>query len=240
MTGYGKAVETIGNKKFTVEIRSVNSKQLDLNVKMSSVYREKEIELRNAFAKKLSRGKVEIDVFFESNGEDKNVHIDVDLAKNYYKDLNLLAKEIGKEDEAVLPILMRMPDILKSEKAQLDESEWENILSLINASFDQYDGFRMSEGKSLENDLTARVNTISSLLKAVEPFEAERVATVKERIQKNLNEALAKEQLDENRFEQELIYYLEKFDITEEKVRLKTHCEYFLETANAEAGQGKN
>jgi len=239
MTGYGKAVETIGNKKFTVEIRSVNSKQLDMNVKMSSLYREKEIELRNALSKKLGRGKVEVGVFAESNGEDKNVKIDVSLAKNYFNDLSLLAKEIGKEDEDVLPIIMRMPEVLKSDRAEIDEDEWKGVMTLVNGAFDQYDAFRLSEGKSLEDDLISRVNSITSLLGQVEPYEKERIETVKERIQKNLSEALSKEQIDENRFEQELIYYLEKFDITEEKVRLKTHCDYFLETANLDAGQGK-
>lgn len=239
MTGYGKAVETIGNKKFTIEIRSVNSKQLDLNVKMSSIYREKEIELRNSLAKKLGRGKIEVGVFAENNGEDKNVKIDVALAKNYFNDVSLLAKEIGKENEDVLPIIMRMPEVLKSDRAELDEEEWKNVMTLVQGAFNKYDEYRISEGKSLEEDLIGRVNNIAALLKSVEPFEKERIETVKERIQKNLNEALSKEQIDENRFEQELIYYLEKFDITEEKVRLKTHCDYFLETAKLDAGQGK-
>lgn len=239
MTGFGRAEETIGNKKFTVEFRSVNSKQLDLNVKMASVYREKEIELRNALASKLQRGKVELGIFFESNGEEKTMKIDHELAQLYFNDLQSLSKSIGKENEEILPILMRMPDVMKAERAELDESEWVSIKKLIESAFTKYDGFRLDEGKNLEVDLTQRVTTIASLLKDVEPLEQERINTIKERITKNLNEAIAKENIDTNRFEQELIYYLEKFDITEEKVRLKTHCDYFIETMSGSPGQGK-
>ena len=239
MTGFGRAEETIGNKKFTVEFRSVNSKQLDLNVKMASIYREKEIALRNSLSKQLQRGKVELGIYYESNGEEKTLKIDHDLAKTYFNDLHSLAQSVGREDEAILPILMRMPDVMKTERASLDETEWSSVEALIKQALTNYDNFRLDEGKNLADDLSARVNTIASLLKDVEPLEEERINTIKERITKNLNEAVAKESLDTNRFEQELIYYLEKFDITEEKVRLRTHCDYFIETMNAEPGQGK-
>lgn len=239
MTGYGKAIETINQKKFTVEVRSVNSKQLDLNVKLPSLYREKEIELRNAVSEKMGRGKAEISLQCESNGEEKLTKIDVELAKRYYEDIELLSNEIGKSDESVLSILMRMPDVLKAEKTELDEEEWNAIMQLTLKAVDAFDEFRNQEGAALEKDLKTRVASILSLLKQVEPFEEERLTTVKERIQKKLSEHLSKDDVDNNRFEQELIYYLEKFDITEEKVRLKAHCDYFLETLNSSAGQGK-
>jgi uncharacterized protein (TIGR00255 family) len=239
MTGFGKATKTIGNKTFAVEVRSVNSKQLDLNLRMSSLYREKEIELRNFVAEKLVRGKVDLSLSFESSGEEKTVQINQELAKIYFNDLLQLAKEVGRENEPLIPSLLRLPDIMKSEKTELDENEWKEILALIDDAIVQFNHFRNAEGKTLENDFTTRVNTILSLLKAVEPFEQERISTVKERIQKNLTEIAAKENIDQNRFEQELIYYLEKFDVTEEKLRLKTHCDYFLNTIKDEQDQGR-
>lgn len=239
MTGFGKATKTIGSKAFTVELRSVNSKQLDLNLRTPSVYREKEIELRNFVAEKLVRGKVDLALSFENNGEEKTVQINQELAKIYFNDLQQLAKSIGRENEPIIPSLLRLPDIMKSEKTELDENEWKEILSLINEAIVQFNQFRNSEGSTLEKDFNARVNTILSLLKNVEPFEQDRINTLKERIQKNLTELVAKENIDQNRFEQELIYYLEKFDITEEKVRLKTHCDYFLETIKKENEQGR-
>ncbi|MFP5471315.1 MAG: YicC/YloC family endoribonuclease [Bacteroidia bacterium] len=239
MTGFGKATKTIGNKTFAIELRSVNSKQLDLNLRMPSVYREKEIELRNFVAEKLIRGKIDLSLSVENNGEEKTFQINQELAKIYFNDLQQLAKNIGRENEPILPSLLRMPDIMKSEKTEIDEQEWKQILLLVDEAIIQFNQFRSSEGNTLEKDFTARVNTILSLLKSVEPFEQDRINTLKERIQKNLMELVAKENIDQNRFEQELIYYLEKFDITEEKVRLKTHCDYFLETIKKENEQGR-
>ena len=239
MTGFGKATKTITNKAFTVEIRSVNSKQLDLNLRMPSMYREKEIELRNAVAEKLVRGKTDLSIYFESNGEEKSVQINQELAKIYFADLLQLAKSVGRENEPLIPSLLRMPDIMKSEKNELDENEWKEILALIDDAIVQYNVFRSQEGKTLQAEFTARVQSILSLLQQVDPFEKERIETIKERIQKNLADAAGKENIDQNRFEQELIYYLEKFDVTEEKVRLKTHCDYFLSTIKDEQDQGR-
>lgn len=239
MTGFGKATKTITNKTFTVEIRSVNSKQLDLNLRMPSMYREKEIELRNSVAEKLVRGKTDLSIYFESNGEEKSVQINQELAKIYFDDLLQLAKQVGRENEPLIPSLLRMPDIMKSEKTELDENEWKEILSLIDDAIVQYNQFRSQEGKTLQAEFTARVQSILSLLNHVDPYEKERIETIKERIQKNLADAAGKENIDQNRFEQELIYYLEKFDITEEKVRLKTHCDYFLDTIKDEQDQGR-
>ena len=239
MTGFGKATKTIENKTFTVEVRSVNSKQLDLNLRMPSLYREKEIELRNFVAEKLVRGKVDLSLSVENNGEEKTVQINQELAKIYFDDLQQLAKAVGRENEPLIPSLLRLPDIMKSEKTELNENEWKEILSVIDDAIVQFNQFRNTEGTTLEKEFTSRVNTILSLLKSVDPFEQERINTLKERIQKNLNELLAKENIDQNRFEQELIYYLEKFDVTEEKVRLKTHCNYFLSTIKDEQDQGR-
>lgn len=240
MTGYGKAVSVINDKKFTVEVKSLNSKQLDLTVKMPSLYREKELLLRNKLAVELERGKVEIGIFYEANETERKTSINTELLKVYYNDLSALANELDLMDKgALLSGILKMPDILKTERPELDPQEWNKIESLVVDAVAHFKTFRAEEGARLEEDLTTRVNTILTLLAEVEVLAPERAATIKERINQNLAEAVGKEQIDQNRFEQEMIYYLEKYDITEEVVRLKGHCEYFFETAKAEGQQGK-
>lgn len=240
MTGYGKAVSVINDKKFTVEVKSLNSKQLDLTIKMPSLYREKELPLRNKLAVALERGKVEIGIFYEANETERKTSINTELLKVYYNDLSALASELDLMDKgALLSGILKMPDILKTERPELDQEEWNKIEALVVEAVNHFKLFRSEEGARLEEDLTMRVNTILTLLTEVEKLAPERAATIKERINQNLAEAVGKEQIDQNRFEQEMIYYLEKYDITEEVVRLKGHCQYFFETAKASGQQGK-
>lgn len=239
MTGYGKATREINNKKFTVEVRSLNSKQLDLNVRIPGLYREKELQLRNAVSKKLQRGKVDLMLFFEQLAEDTNHKINQSLIATYYKDLKAINESLAKEDRSTdfMSLLMRMPDVMKSERAELDEDEWKEILTLIDEAIEAFNDFRNQEGASLEADLNGCLDEIMRLLHAVDPFEEARIERLKERLYNNLKEVTI--EVDNNRFEQEMIYYLEKLDVHEEKVRLTNHCKYFTETMTGEAGQGK-
>lgn len=240
MTGYGKAVSVINDKKFTVEVKSLNSKQLDLSIKMPSLYREKELLLRNKLAVELERGKVEIGIFYEANASEAKTTVNKDLLKAYYTDIAEVAHELDIHDKgALLTGILKMPDILKTERPELDPQEWTLIEQLVVDAVAHFKTFREEEGARLQEDLLMRVNQILTLLAEVETLAPERAATIKERINLNLAEAVGKEQIDQNRFEQEMIYYLEKYDITEEVVRLRGHCEYFFETVKDQGQQGK-
>ncbi len=239
MTGFGKCVGTVGTKKFSIEVKSLNSKQLDITMRMPGIYREKELELRGELSSKLDRGKVDVSIFFESNGEEAPTNVNKELALSYHKQLKDIAAVIGEEDSDMLPILLRMPDVLKAERQELDEEEWASIKALVFGAVDELVNYRTAEGKVLENDFRQRITTILSLLDEVAQHEGERMESIKERIQKSLKEVGSEEKIDQNRYEQELIYYLEKIDITEEKVRLKSNCDYFLETLDSEKAQGK-
>ncbi len=240
MTGYGKAVTEWESKKITVEIRSLNSKQLDLNLRVPGIYREKELEIRSIGMNQAERGRVDLSVYIESAEEERNVRINTELAKNYYNELKELALEVGAPQTDYLALVMKMPDIYsKKEKAELDEKEWKTVSAAIHNAFIEFNKFRSEEGKSLEKELSDRVNNIMQLLIEVESFDPIRVKQVKERLQKHLNELTEKDSIDNNRFEQELIYYLEKLDITEERVRLRTHCNYFFETMTNNSAEGR-
>lgn len=235
MTGFGKAQSILPTKKITVEIRSLNSKQLDLTVKMPGVYREKELELRKFLADRIVRGKAELSIFVEHTGVDSNYVMNKPLVESYMNDLRQLSPEA--QDQELLAIAMRMPDVMRAEREELDPKEWEEILSTIEKAYQQFKAFRTKEGELLEQDFVQRVGFILSALEESLTYEPERIQTVKDRIQGNLDKLNA--ETDANRFEQELIYYLEKLDITEEKVRLKGHCDYFLNTLKAEQSSGR-
>lgn len=240
MTGFGKASKEIGSKKITVEIKSLNSKQLDVFSRIPGYYKEKEIEVRNLISKKLSRGKVEFNMYAEVSGTDSNSIVNEEIVKSYYNQLTKISSDLGLEREQdLLQTIMRLPDTLKTEREELDDEEWNEVLVGIKKAIDELIEFRTQEGKVLEQDITERVKKISQLLTKVEPLEKQRLEKVKERLRSNLTELTEKENLDENRFEQELIFYLEKLDITEEKVRLKNHCDYFLETTKTNEPVGK-
>jgi len=240
MTGFGKAVGNVGNKKITIEVRSLNSKQLDASVKLPGLYKEKELAVRKLLSSKLERGKVDLSLYYETLEEERSYTINKETVKMYYEDLKEISGVIGGSSEPeYLSVLMKMPDVFKTERMEFDEAEWEKIWELLNQAVDQLNQFRQDEGETLKKDLSDRVVSIKSLLDQLGNYEEERIATVRERIQKNLEEIAQKEKIDQNRFEQELIYYIEKLDVSEEKVRLAGHCEYFVKTMNEPNSQGK-
>ncbi len=240
MTGYGKAIAETQQKKITIEIKSLNSKQLDLNTKMPWLYKEKEPEIRNLISQFLDRGKIDLSVYFDILEDEGVPVINKSIVKNYYKQLKEIAGELNVNvDDQILPIIMRLPDSLKTEKPELPEDEWELVKKQIIGSINVLDLYRTEEGKSIETDLRKRISGILDSLSEVETFEPGRIRKVREKLISILKENNGTENLDKNRFEQELIFFLEKFDINEEKVRLKKHCEYFLETIDSPAPNGK-
>ncbi len=240
MTGYGKATGEINNKKISVEIKSLNSKQADINVRIPSFYKEKELPLRSYINKALQRGKIELNLYVELLGGQSNHEINKELFKKYYKDLSIVADELDQTDNTdFMSIISKMPDVLKTEREELDDNEWNAINKVIISAVEKLNEFRTSEGEALAEDIKLRISNISSLLKEVEKYDASRIETIKERISNNLNEAVGEDNVNKDRFEQELIYYIEKFDVTEEKTRLTTHLNYFLETANNPNSEGK-
>jgi uncharacterized protein (TIGR00255 family) len=240
MTGFGKAELELPNKKITIEIKTLNSRQTDLNTRVPSMYRIKELEVRALLSNKLVRGKMDFNIYVEHNGENFNYSINKGLASQYYEAIKDLATELNQPNFSnYLPIILKMPDVMKTEKEDFDEEEWKIIEKSIIDALIQVDEFRTQEGQSLESEFTSRINIILNLLKAVTPHEEVRINQVKERLMRNLNEFKEDVKFDQNRFEQEMIYYLEKIDITEEKVRLRKHCDYFLESLSDESAGGK-
>ncbi len=240
MTGFGKATAEIPGKKVTVEVRSLNSKQLDLNLRLPYLYKEKELELRADISKQIERGKVDITVFTEATQDSLPVAINKTLAKTYYKELKSLSEELGESNQNLLSLVVKMPDVMKAERevVELDEAEWKQIKATVDKAIDAFQKFRDDEGKTLSNEFTTRIGLIDNLLADVIKMDAPRVENIRSRIKNSLAEVIEKEKIDQNRFEQELVYYIEKLDITEEKLRLKTHIDYFLNTMK-EAGSGR-
>jgi len=234
MTGYGKALVQLPSKKITVEIKSLNSKNLDLNGRIPSAYREKELELRNIISKSLTRGKVDFNLYIEITGEETYSEVNEVVVKQYMKQL---AKVADGDPVELLKMAMRLPDALKTERDEIDENEYKTILQAFNNALESINTYRTDEGTVLEKDMTERSQNIRSLLDQVMEIDPQRVDSLKERLRKAVSDL--KEAVDENRFEQELIYYLEKYDITEEKVRLKNHLDYFQETIESNDSNGK-
>ncbi len=240
MTGYGKSIAETPQKKITVEIRSLNSKQLDLNTKVPWLYKEKELEIRNIISQLLERGKIDFSIYFDILEDEGIPVINKTIVKSYFRQLRELASEIEINiDDQIMPIIMRLPDSLKTEKLEVPEDEWKTVKERIMESVNVLDLYRAEEGKSIEADLRKRVSGILESLAEVEKFEPGRIDKVREKLWTILSENNGTENIDKNRFEQELIFYLEKFDINEEKVRLKKHCEYFLETIDTPSPNGK-
>lgn len=234
MTGYGKSVLQLPTKKITIELKSLNSKNLDLNARMPSIYREKELYLRKLMAKELNRGKIDFSIYVEATAEDTSTKINTPVVKQYMQQLkNVVA---GDEIE-LLKMAVRFPDALNTEREEIDENEWKHIEAEIKTAISAINDYRLNEGKVLETDFKNRVTTIENLLQQVIIMDPERVEGVRERLKKGVEEL--REKYDENRFEQELVYYIEKFDITEEKVRLQNHLQYFIETLNSKDSNGK-
>ncbi len=235
MTGFGKATLQLPTKKVTVEIKSLNSKGLDLNTRMPSVFREMELGLRNQLSLRLERGKIDFSLYVEVTGEETTSKINVPIVKGY---INQMKAVLPQADETeLLKMAVRMPDALKTERDEIDEHEWKKIQTVIDEALENMVQFRKDEGVSLEKEFLHRIANIMTLMNNAVAYDTERVETVKTRLRNALDEL--KENVDENRFEQELIFYLEKYDITEEKVRLENHLNYFIETLAGTEANGR-
>ena len=252
MTGYGKAELNLTNANFTIEVKSLNSKQIDANVKMSSVYRDKEIGLRKLLSEKLQRGKIELSIWREKSESSSNYKINTDVIRGYHQQILGLQKDLGLksggissnfpelslENSDIIPTLLKMPDVMVKGEEKSDDNEWEDIQKGVDIAIANLLQFRLDEGKKLEDDITNRINKLSTLLIDIAPFAKARIEKIKNSLSDKLAEIEIKN-IDENRLEQELIYYLEKLDITEEQVRLDAHLTYFIETMKADAPNGK-
>lgn len=234
MTGYGKSVLQLPTKKITIELKSLNSKSLDLNTRMPSIYREKELDIRKILADTLERGKIDFSIFIEVTAEDTSTQINVPVVKQY---INQLKKVVDGDELELLKMAVRFPDALNTVREEIDEDEWKAIENEITKAIESLTNYRLNEGKVLEEDFNVRITIINDLLEKVIAMDPERIEGVRERLLKGVEEL--KEKYDENRFEQELVYYIEKFDITEEKVRLKNHLNYFLESLKSADSNGK-
>lgn len=235
MTGYGKATAECTDKKVTVEIRSLNSKNLDINTRIPLLYREKELEIRKLLSERLQRGKVDFSINTESTAANKNQELNHEVIKAYMQEFKEVVSDAS--DIELLSIVMRLPDVLKHSNDSIDDDEWKIVMDLMNQAIDNLNQFRLAEGSAIKEDFIKRIKNIEQLLSEVSPFESERIVTLKERFLKNLEELNT--EYDQNRYEQELIYYIERLDITEEKVRLAQHCKYFIETLNTDQSEGK-
>ena len=247
MTGYGKHELNMKYANFTIELKSLNSKQLDTNIKISSIYRDKEIDLRNLLSKKLQRGKIELSVWKEKVESPFKYCLNTTVIKDYYKQIQQLKKELGTKENMLnmksfeadlIPSLLKMPDVIQKEEDKADENEWNEIINGIDIAINNLLQYRLDEGVKLEEDVSSRVNKINMLLNQISPFAEERIINIKRSLSEKLAE-IDNKNIDENRLEQELIYYLEKQDITEEQVRLKTHLDYFLEVIVSDFPNGK-
>lgn len=238
MTGYGKAELNLTTANFTIEVRSLNSKQIDANVKMSSIYRDKEIGLRKLLSEKLQRGKIELSIWRESSESSAKYTLNTDLIKEYFSQIQQVSSSLSINSSNIMPSLLKMPEVLVKGEEKAEDNEWEEIAKGIDIAIGNILQFRMDEGEKLEADITSRINKLSTLLVDIAPFAKARIEKVKKSLADKLAEIDTKN-IDENRFEQELIYYLEKQDITEEQVRLDAHLSYFINTMNTDAPNGK-
>lgn len=239
MTGFGKATGEWKNKKLSIEIRSLNSKQMDLHIKLPSLYRYKELELRSYITKQTERGRIDVSIYVDNGMDENAVVINKTLVESNIQQLKEIAKKNDVDTDNLLAIAMRMPDVFKQEREELEEAEWVYVMKKVDEAIEAFNQFRADEGKVLLIDFTERINTIVNLLKEIEKLEQARIQQIRDRIKKNVYELIPAEAIDKNRFEQELIYYIEKLDITEEKVRLRLHCDYFLEVLKSPNAEGR-
>ena len=238
MTGFGRATLVLPNKKITVEVKSLNSKQVDINTRIPSFYKEKEMEVRSYLSSSLRRGKIELGIFIENTGTVSQHQINDVLVKDYILRLQATSEEPISSGQ-LLGIAMRLPDAMKVEREELDKQEWEAVNKVIHEAVENLIDYRKTEGLSLEKDIKEQINKIDELHNEVPQYEEERIITVKERLESKLNDLQQSADIDENRLAQEMIFYVEKLDISEEKVRLKNHCVYFLETMESTESNGK-
>lgn len=240
MTGFGRSEFELGQKKITIEIRTLNSKQMDIILKLPSILKDKESDIRNEISRALIRGKADVYISIDGNEEDRGVVINKSIFIDYYNQIKALSEELGiPVSDDVVNSILRLPDTLKMDKAVLSDEEWSVILANIQKSIQQVIQFRVQEGACLREDILKRLSTIESVSEAIEPFEKQRLEKISTRIKENLEELVGWDKVDKNRFEQELIYFIEKFDINEEKVRLNNHCKYFRDIVNNEDFTGR-
>lgn len=239
MTGFGKAQGNYKHTTYTAEVRSVNSKQLDLNLRLNSALRDQEMELRKNLASELVRGKVDIAVYVEGVSEDKMLSVNQELFDRYAEMLKTAADKQGLDQSSLLANVLKLPEVLQSERKEKEQEEIDLAISVLMEAVKRFQEFRSTEGQELRLDLTDRLNNIRNLMTQVEQFEGERIETVRQRMMDRFEELKEKVTLDESRLESELMYYIEKFDVTEEKVRLTSHLKYFEETMNSDEAAGR-
>jgi uncharacterized protein (TIGR00255 family) len=240
MTGFGRSTLELPEKSISIEIRSLNSKQFDANLRLPPLYREKEAELRILLNNGLERGKIELAINLDKNGDSGTYQFNRAQAKQYYLEMKELADELGVSlNDEIINTLARMPDVLKAEQPSLGEEEWKEVKKAVEEAIGKLNEFRVQEGESLEKDLRERTSLIEKFLDDITPLEEKRIKSLRERMLRQLQESFPQGTADMNRFEQELIYYIEKIDITEEKVRLKKHCQYFTITLEEPGAHGK-
>ncbi len=240
MTGYGKAECELSGRKVTVEIKSLNSKQLDISTRLPSFLKEREIDIRNEISRELERGKIDCYISTELISEDSAHMINKEIVKNYIKQLREINEELKlNNDEQLIQVAMRLPDALKADREELEEEEWDKILKSLQTAVAGVKAYRSREGNILEDDIKKRIQLILEKLEKIKLFEEARIQNIRDHLMQNLKELKLAESYDPNRFEQELIYYLERLDITEEKVRLASHCNYFLEILPSTESVGK-
>ena len=240
MTGFGKAESVTDKRKIIIEIKTLNSKQADLIIKIPGIYKDRELEIRNELTNQLQRGKIDFFITIENEDEEITSQFNETVINGYYRQLaNIATKNNIPLPPDILNFIVRMPDVLKIERQEPDEHEWQALLEGIRRALDQVNIFRQQEGLALVEDISRRIELIEFYITEVEKFESQRIEIIKNRLRQNLIEYVGENTIDQNRFEQELIYYLEKIDINEEKVRLRNHCSYFVLTMNEGDGVGK-
>jgi len=244
MTGFGKTTANPGGRTVNIEIRTLNSKQLDVNTRIPSLYRDKESEIRADINRVLERGKIDFMITVDSDSDANDFAINRPLAQRYYSEIKQLAEDLGESPgDDIISNILKMPDVLKAGRETPDETEWAQVKAAIAEALELTEAFRTAEGELLGNDMIARIQLILDLLLKIEPLESTRIGNLRDRFQRNQDEFLEKttkiDKFDENRFEQEIFWYLEKLDITEEKVRLRKHCDYFIDTLHSPESNGR-
>lgn len=239
MTGYGRVSQSFRDKTILVEIRSLNSKFTDLRLKIPSNYREKDTELRRTTLERLERGKIDMLIEVKSVAGGDGFGLNKPLFRRYYEELSALAGELKIDKGDIIQTILRIQNVVSSDEDSIDEEEWAEVLKVLDKATTQLTEYRRTEGKAMEDDMRVRVNNILGYLAGVDPFEKDRIPILRQRLHQNLEDHLGKDKIDESRFEQEILFYLEKMDITEEKVRLEQHCKYYLEEMSAKTSQGR-
>ncbi len=237
MTGFGRVKTTYGDKTISIELRSLNSKYTDVRLKLPNHYREKELDLRSMITRRAERGKLDFSLDIQAPEQNGEISLNQSLFRKYHRELSTLSSDLDMPTGDLMQAILRLPNVVATQEEELEEGEWEAVAKALNEALDQLMAYRRDEGQALENDIRLRIRNILQNLGELKPFETERVDRLRQRLYQNLEEYLGKDKVDENRFEQEIIFYLEKLDITEEKVRLEQHCQYFQEVLDKKSSQ---